>query len=277
MINTLQIGNLILGTLESGYLLGDSSGFASPSLKVDVKERGSSHGADLGKYFYGRRVFSVNLGIVGKNVTDYEDKRRALESVFDISAGLKRLTINTRSGISVYSDVIVTGELDLPYKKGSVVFSDARIELTAPFPFLMGVNEKVSIINVFSGGGFEAPFEVPLDISCGGDIITTLDNLGNTKSFPIITLYGELEDPTILNETNGDTFTLDYSIANGSNVKIDVYNRTVILNDTTNIREYFSGDWLTLESGINGLKLVATVYGENSKVFVNFRDCYLGI
>lgn len=277
MIKTIQIYNLTMGTLESGYIFGNLTGFGFPSLKVDIKERGSTHGADLGVSLYGRRVMGIELEIIGKNTTDYETKRRALELACDITRGLQRIYITTRSGIEVICDAIVTGDFDLPYTKGQMIFSSVRLELTAPYPFFNSKDQKSSLISLWSGGGWGLPFELPLDMSCGGDVVANVVNDGNTKSYPIITLYGQLEDATLTNETNGDTFSLDYEIADASQVVIDTFNRTIILNGTTNLRQYFSGDWLSLDPGGNGIKLTATTYGYNALVLITYRDSYLGL
>lgn len=277
MIQTIKIYNLTMGTLDSGYIFGNLTGFGFPSLKVDVKERGSTHGADLGVSLYGRRVMGIELEIIGKNTTDYETKRRALESACDITRGLQRVYITTRSGIEVICDAIVTGDFDLPYTKGQMIFSSVRLELTAPYPFFNSKDQKSSLISLWSGGGWGLPFELPLDMSCGGDVIANVVNDGNTKSYPIITLYGQLEDATLTNETNGEAFSIDYDITDSSQVVIDTFNRTIILNGTTNLRQYFSGDWLSLDAGGNGIKLTATTYGYNALVLITYRDSYLGL
>ena len=277
MIQTIKIYNLTMGTLDSGYIFGNLTGFGFPSLKVDIKERGSTHGADLGVKLYGRRVMGIELEIIGKNTTDYETKRRALELACDITRGLQRIYITTRSGIEVICDAIVTGDFDLPYTKGQMIFSSVRLELTAPYPFFNSKDQKSSLISLWSGGGWGLPFELPLDMSCGGDVIANVINDGNTKSYPIITLYGQLEDATLTNETNDEAFSIDYDITDGSQVVIDTFNRTIILNGTTNLRQYFSGDWLSLDSGSNGIKLTATTYGYNALVLITYRDSYLGL
>lgn len=277
MIQTIKIYNLTMGTLDSGYIFGNLTGFGFPSLKVDIKERGSTHGADLGVSLYGRRVMGIELEIIGNNPTDYETKRRALESACDITRGLQRVYITTRSGIEVICDAIVTGDFDLPYTKGQMIFSSVRLELTAPYPFFNSKDQKSSLISLWTGGGWGLPFELPLDMSCGGDVIANVVNDGNTKSYPTITLYGQLEDATLTNETNGEAFSIDYDITDSSQVVIDTFNRTIILNGTTNLRQYFSGDWLSLDSGSNGIKLTATTYGYNALVLITYRDSYLGL
>ncbi len=277
MIQTMKFNNLIMGTLESGYLFGDLTGLGSPSLKVDIKERGSTNGADLGVKLYGRRVIGINMMILGQNPADYELKRRALELACDITGGLKRLEITTRGGLLVHTDVIPTAEFDLPYKKGQLIFSDVRLELTAPFPFFESPTTNSNKITFFSGGGFEIDWEIDLDMSNGGTILQNITNNGNTYSYPTIILNGQIEDATLTNETNGESFSLDYNLADGSQIVIDTYNRTILLNGTTNIREYFSGDWIKLNPGSNGIKLNATSNGVNASVFVNFKDTYLGI
>lgn len=277
MIDTLKIGTLALGTTASGYLLDRLSGFGSPSVKVDIKERGSFHGADLGVHYYGRRVFGIELTIYGTSKTDYESKRLALETACDIYGGTTTLTILTKSGLELVSEAIATTEFDSPYEKGNMVFSSARLELTAPFPFLKGAIPQSKIVSVFAGGGFAIPYSIPMDMSAGTSVIDICSNAGNAVSFPIITLHGALEDPVLTNETTGDQMSFDYDLPNGSYITIDVYNRTILLNDTTNMRSYLTGDWITLAAGDNYIKLAATSFDGDGKAIFNYRDSYLGI
>lgn len=277
MINTLKIGNLTIGTLSSGFLLGTLNGFGSPAVKVDVKERGNFHGANLGEHLYGRRIFGVDLEIVGRTAAEYETNRRALEAALDIYDGLVEMVITTKNGLVLKADVIATQEFDLPYVKGNMVFGDARLELTAPYPFLQGFNAKTRTINLWSGGGFEIPFEVPLDMSAGATVVDNVDNDGNAVAFPIITLNGALEDPVITNETTGEEFSLNYTLTNGNYITIDVYNRTILLNGVTNLREYFTGDWMKLVAGANYIKLTATSFDSSGNAAFSYRDSYLGV
>jgi hypothetical protein len=277
MIQTLKIGNLTLGTLSSGYLFSSLAGFGCPSLKVDIKEKGSTHGADLGVHLYGRRVFEIELEILGTDKEDYETKRRALEQACDIYDGTTTLTILTKSGLELISTVIATAQFDLPYKKGAMVFSDARLELTAPYPFLRSKVIKNRIITMWSGGGFGIPFAIPMDMSAGASATHVLDNVGNAIGFPTIVLNGALEDPTIVNITTGEQMSFDYALTNGNYISIDVVNRVVLLNGVTNIRQYVSGDWISLIPGDNYVKLTATSFDSDGNAVFNFRDSYIGI
>lgn len=277
MIQTIKINNLTLGTLASGYIFSNFTGFAFPSVRVDIKDRGSFHGADLGSYLYGRRVLGIELEIIGEDKNDYELKRRALEKACDLRNGLIPLTINTKSGLVLQNSAIVSANIEMPYKKGNIIISEARIELTIPFPFFRGRTTKSETIWLWSGGGFGIPFEIPIYMSEGASVTSEIDNEGNTLAYPIITINGALENPVIVNDTTDQQMSLTYNLTNGNYITIDSYNRTVLLNGTTNIRQYIAGDWLYLATGSNSIRLSATSFDSDGNIVVSYKDTYLGI
>ena len=276
MIATMILNNITLGTLNSGYLFKKLRGFDFPDIRVSVKERGNQSGARLNSQLYGRRVFVIEFTILGESASDYETKRRALEKALEYTGGTKRLKIYTRSGLELYSDVIVTS-VDLGYEGGNVVFSEARIELTAPFPFIKSLDPVSLEINQFAGGGFAIPFAIPLPMATGQSTIATLTNNGNAYLFPIIKIYGEITNPTISDETNGQTFSITGTINDGHYVEIDTFLRTVTLDGTTNYKQYVSGDWLKFPSGASDVKLQSASYGANAKAILTYNHSYLGI
>ncbi len=277
MIKTLKLGSLTMGTLSSGYIFNKLTGFGFPSVRVNVKDRGSMHGADLSSYLYGRRAFVVELTIIGTSKTDYETKRRALEEACDIYNGTTTLTIYTKSGMVLQSTVIVSDTVDMPYEKGTMIFSEARLEMTAPYPFIKGYSTESKMVSIWAGGGFAIPFEVPMDMSAGASVVDTVTNNGNAIAFPILILNGKLEDAVIINESTGDEMNIDYNLTNGNYIEIDTYNRTALLNGVTNVRQYLSGDWIKLVSGENNIKLSATSFDSAGNILVSWKDSYLGV
>ena len=80
----------------------------------------------------------------------------------------------------------------------------------------------------------------------------TLTLGGNRDSTGIITINGPRTDPWIV---LGDTvLALNYTIPDGSTVTIDLYNKLIFLNGSTNIRRYLSvgeAGWPVLGPGSN--------------------------
>jgi len=277
MITTIAINGLTIGTYTSGYLFDTLNGFGSPDVKVSIKEKGAYHGADLGNYNYGKRGFSLEGRIVGDDTTDYAEKRRALEQAVDLYDGLQTVTIVTKDGLTLVVDVIITSAIDMPYEAGQAIMSNYRLEFAAPYPFIKGNADITETVPVHTGGGAEIPAELPLEIGQGGTGDTTVTNDGNAKAFPIIKIYGAIENPSISNQTRGESLGLTYTLNSTTDyIEIDTYNRTILLNGITNIRQYFTGDFIVLNPGDNTIRLSAASYAGGYAEII-YRDSYLGI
>lgn len=268
---------LTLGSYTSGYLFSLLEGFDFPQARIDIKDKGNSHGAVLGSKHYGRRVMRIEGEIVASSEADFETKRKNLVEACAFHNGLKDIIITTREGLELTTNAIVNVKPDLPYKKGKMIRGEFRIELVAPFPFLKSTTEQNETVEVYTGGGGEVPSAIPFAMTAGGGTAQTVENGGNVFAYPIIKIYGEIENPSILNETTGENFSLTYSLGAGRYIEIDVLNRTVKLDDDTNLLQYFSGDWITIAIGENILKLTGTNPSASAEAIFTFADNYLGI
>jgi len=278
MITQITINSLVIGTYASGYLFKQLSGFGFPEVRIDVKDRGNYDGAKLGNYNYGRRIMSIDGEIIGSSPSDYETKRQALEKAVRVSDGLATMQIATRGGLSLQADVILNALLDAPYKAGNMIRGEFRLEFVAPYPFILGQTENNEDISVYSGGGGTLPATLPFSLAVGGTGAVEISNSGNGKAYPTIKIYGAISNPSIQNETTGESFSIAYTLSYSTDyIEIDIFNRTVLLNGVTNILQYFSGDWLTLEAGANNLKLTASSNSSVAKATITWRDHYLGI
>ena len=277
MIKSLSIGNLVIGTYASGFLLEKHSGFGMPSLRVDMKDRGHYHGASLGSKFYGRRGLTIDGEIVGTSVEDYEEKRRLLAETFDIMKGLQMLYIRTHSGLAVQMEVILGNAVEMPYEKGKMVRGKFQLNLIGEKPFFEGITEHETVVSIYEGGGFGVPFAVPLAVDTGDDTSEILPNVGNGFVFPTITVYGAGENPTLRNDSTDQTLSISRVLNAGDYVVLDTYNRTAMLNGSTNITHQVSGDWLYLRAGNNDVRFSVSTPDEDARAVFNWRDTYLGI
>lgn len=277
MIKTLSIGDLLIGTYSSGFLLEKHSGFGMPSVQVDMKNRGHYHGANLGYKFYGRRGLTIDGEIVGLDVADYEAKRQLLASAFDIMKGEQTMYVETHSGLVVQMDVILGNAVEMPYEKGKMVRGKFQLNLIGGKPFFESAIPFTATVNLYEGGGFGVPFAIPLAVDAGDDTSEVVANAGNGYVFPTITIYGQGTNPTISNANTGQTLSVLRALSDGEFVVIDTYNRTAMLNGNTNITHQISGDWLYLRAGNNDVRLSMTTPNANAKATFEWRNCYIGI
>lgn len=271
---------LDIANYSNGYFLGDHQGLSSPTLRVDLKQKGNSHGAVLGSKLYGERKIKIAGELIGTNPTNYEELRKEIIETCALHNGLKDLLITTKSGLEVKADYIVES-VELPYKKGSVIRGDFDISLSCPYPFFKGVTDKSEEIFPFGSSGGAIPAAIPYALTSGGGSAVNCENSGNIYSHPIFKIYGEIENPSILNDTTGKSLSLTYTIPSGKYVEIDVFLRTLKLSSGENLRQYLnvSDDefWVVLEAGDNNMKLTGTNPSGSAKLVVEYNDSYLGI
>lgn len=279
MIISAFCNGLTIGTLESGYTFKSLKGFDNPTVRINVKDNGNYHGARFGSAYYGARVITIEGEILGSSPEDYEEKRRALGQAYTILNGLQTVTFITRGGLTVKADCIVNSRIEIPYEKGLMQRGDFRIELIAPFPFFLGSSTQTHTVYVFEGGGATIPAEIPLTFSDSLASDIDINNLGNVEAYPIIKLYGIMNDPVIRNNTSGLQLSIDYNLdTEDKYIEIDTYRRTAKRGDTgANIFANVTGDFWTLKTGINNIVLSASSYGEGARAEIVYQYHYLGL
>jgi hypothetical protein len=160
--------------------------------------------------------------------------------------------------------------------------ADFNLNLFAPD---IRINSQVlheSRINIFEGGGMPIPMGIPMDMSAGTSVETNILNAGDFTSYPQITIYGSIEDPTITNLTTGESFSLDYTLTSSDErIEIDFKKHTVLyFADPTangvNIRDKFINDFFLLAPGNNTIKLVVVNSADTGYAQIKWRDSYLG-
>lgn len=278
MLSQISIGNITIGTYVSGYLIKKLSGFDFPQVRVGVIDRGNYHGARFSNAYYGRRVMSVDGEIIGSSPEDYEAKRIAMEQALSLYDGLKQLNITTKSGLLLKADVVVNSQFEAPYSAGQAIRGEFRIELVAPYPFLESLDENEEEILILNSGGGEIPMTIPFSLALGAEVVEPIENVGNGNAFPSIRIHGTIDTPSLINQTTGKTLSIAYDMTDDADyIDLDFYNRTALLNGTTNVMQYISGEWWTLEPGENSIKLTGASANEAAKAVVTWRDAYLGV
>lgn len=98
-------------------------------------------------------------------------------------------------------------------------------------------------------------------------IKTTVNNIGWATTYPTITLYGPIVDPTIANETTGNSLVFNCSLSSTDVLEIDLYNKLITLNGSPARNLLASGTWFGAPPGESIFDLSAPsgyVVGETS-------------
>ena len=282
MIKTIAIGDVLIGQLgakKSGFLISAHSGFGMASVRVDMTDRGHYDGANFGYAYYGKRAMTIEGEIIGWDVEDYEDLRMKLMQSLDIKNGLQTVLVKTHTDRAYKTRAIISDTAEAPYEKGKMIRGKFQFTLIGEKPFFESTLQKEEMIKIYTAGGFAVPFAIPFSIALGGDDSTkVLTNDGTARVKPYITIFGAVNSPTIKNVNTDESISIDYNIANASDyITIDVYNRIVMYNDTINITDKFSGDWLSLQEGNNSIRFTAVSSQESASVKFQWNDAFIGI
>ena len=95
----------------------------------------------------------------------------------------------------------------------------------------------------------------------------TAENSGDEEIYPIFKITGEAINPIIT--VNGVNYTLLYTLAETDTVTIDCENKTVVLNDTTNILNYWGTEFPIFSVGNN------TINVSNGNLKTYWKDKYI--
>ena len=283
-LDSLQIHD---NTSDIGYfVMPNIQGLEKPEIRLPSFVRPNTDGAVVPNQLYGGRLITLEGKVYANDISTYRSRRIALETATgiqrDTSGNLKPITLKfkTMDDISLQVEVYTR---QLVFADEYLTHGKFKLDLFAPSLYLVGQTLLSSDIFVFFGGGMEIPMAIPMSMNQSGSSVTELTNSGNVSSYPIYTLFGPLTNPTFTNLTTGKSFTLNYTLSSSSeNITIDTIKRTVIYRPTqngnpTNIRQYFSGDFVTLVPGVNQVKLSNSNYNNQAFCRVVWRDSYSGI
>lgn len=228
----------------------------------------------------GFRIITVN-GIVGENagtVQQHALDRKALMAALPIGTTIP-VYITTFAGETYRIDCNVT-DVKLEYRQRGHT-SDYLIQLTAGDPLFYstdGGDVQTAIVNLQAQtGGYVTPYDLPVDWA-GGAQPTIVTNSGDAQVFPVIELHDEAHNPRITNQTTGETFGLNISMADGDVIVIDMGNRTVTFNGS-NIMGNRTSDstWWGLTPGDNSIVLTSATSDDNVFAELQWRNGVMGI
>lgn len=258
------------------------SGLDGPERRINTLSRPGQHGAIVSSELYDARLITLNGRITGTSYADFENNRKAFIAATAISLDSNRYPVPTRisftmlDGSSYYVDVIFDKPLmDLTYP----MLADFQVTATAPNPFIFAATSVTSgAVSPPSGGGYVVPMIVPYTSAAATGGSTILNNAGSETAWPIITLTGPLATPVLSNNTTGSLLQLNYTLATGDQVIIDMFNHTITLNGASLIStKTATSDWWGLQPGNNTVTLTTTNTSDTGSMTVAYNTPYVGV
>lgn len=275
-------GSINLNDPANGYYLQpDLEGLTGlPELRTTSGVNAGADGGWTSAQFYDARLININGVIVDTDVAQLEAKRQALASL--VAQGrLDQLTLKFVSEAgNVYTVQVRVTSLEMALQQ-SRASQQYLLQLRADDPLIYddaGGSGAEAIIHVQQAlGGFEIPFEFPLTIGGGSDS-TIVDNLGSESVQPIITLYGPLRSPTVVNKTTNQQLQILADLAGTDTVVIDTQLKTITLNGQNAYHLKAEGsEFISLAPGRNVMFLTSAQTSDAGYAGVKFKGGHLTI
>lgn len=250
---------------------------------VQYPNPGQNYGR-IPQAFYDVRTITITGHIQGQNATDYLAKRQAFSQACLINHDsngyptLTKLQLTALDGNSYFTN-IQPQKPSAPYTMPD--WGKYQLSMVAPDGRLYGVTQLTSgvITAPLLGRGILVPTIVPVlgSGTTGGS--ATIFNPGTVESHPIITLTGPLTNPYVQNATTGYSFQIDTTIPGGSSVVVDMYEQSVVYNNSTNFishKDNYS-TWWTVVPGINAFTISTSSTSDTGSAVITAYPAYLSL
>ncbi|QQG43390.1 MAG: phage tail family protein [Candidatus Daviesbacteria bacterium] len=251
-----------------------------PNISYTSAKKGGFVGQSVSVGNFSSYQIVMEWQIVGSSRSDLATQRDDFAKLLGaiIRNGTQSLRIDRSNGVDLQIDVNavkITGDV----QSDDTTSSKLLVEFATEYPFLQSITQQDEDVNIFTGGGMSIPMPIPMDMSVGGSNDVTIINGGTYSAYPRFEFFGPLQNPSLANITTGETLNLNMNLLTSSDsVVVDTFLRTAVLNPGgSNIRQFITGEFFTLEPGNNLLHLGAGAFNTQGKVMVTFRDHYLGI
>ena len=216
LISSTDSINLNSGA-DGFYLNPDLDGLTGlPEIRSSNGVNGGYDGGWTSTQLWGARLITIRGLIVDKDGSAVETKRKQLAKL--VGQGKKDpLTLKFVSEAGrTYTCTVRTTNCTMALQN---VYSrqEYQIQLRADDPLLYddGGDDVQATLRVQTDSeGFDIPFDIPLDISSGADPVVV--DAGEDANYPIITMYGELHSPTIVNQTTNQQLQLGADLGGSS-------------------------------------------------------------
>lgn len=233
----------------TGGQIGKLEGWEYPSVISAIDDIPGNRGALYINSKFGRRRFSI-LGFVKEQGLD---DRVTMGLALRQTGVLKTMTFTTLDNLALQASIEVLS-LDHKYSSGGTSF---LIDMVAPDP------------RFYSQTLYDTLFD--------NSDTKNVTNAGNEITSLKFKLSGAGSNWTITNNTTGKSFVLARSISGTDYIEIDGANNTVLLNGVTSVFNDFTGDFFSLDPGVNSITTLVTSGDVTTAIHVYHRDAYISL
>ena len=254
--NTLGIRRAL--SSRSGYLVREVRGFSLPDKDHIYARAPQQHGATYVDTFFRPRECSMIIHVKGRCAEDFQAKHRALVRAMNpLDDCQLRIETDDHERYTLTCRPVTAMEV----ARLNAITSDILVQLVADDPFFHTPEEEEEFVAALVPG-LRIPFAFPGVIRPAYfTALLTVTNNGHVLVPPIVTINGLCTNPSIANETTGETLTVDETVAAGDVLTVDMGERTAIITGgggaETNVLGSVSGVWWALALGDNAIRITS--------------------
>lgn len=287
----------VLSTLADVYWLGDDGFGMAPSERITEKGPMQHGVTDLG-FRLQPRIITLVFAIQKPRGNDYWDGRDEVLRWFKPSNDalilrLRKFDYRRALDIYYYNDLTLPSNDGRDLRKNEV-YHRIAVQCYAPDPTWYDP-ETVSL-NYDLGLGaemFEVPLEVPVDVGADSahDLPIVINYAGSWLTYPIIRIYGPIDDPVLENSTTGEKldFSTGITIGVGEWYEIDCrygyktvvdqagVNKIADLTTDSDLATFHIEAEYEAAGGVNTLLFSGANGSPNTRVTIQYMTRYIGI
>ena len=248
-----------------------------PDIRAAQGNNVGKDGGWAGKGLFEPRFIAATVQIAHHDVAVVETKRRELATL--LAEQNLRIKYVTEGGSTYTTKVRVLGApAPLEQLLTKVLI---KVNLKADDPLLYDyVGSGSGIVATLPvrvpSGGFEIPFEFPLIIEGGASYVDVI-NGGTSTVAPIITLYGPLHEPTVVNLTTNQQIQILADLSDTDVLVMNTALETITLNglDVYYLKSEES-EFIDVNAGTNAMYLESNNAGDAGYAEIEYNSGYIG-
>jgi phage-related protein len=252
---SFSFNNQVFGGAGSPYQIQNVDGLESlPGIRNQDDNRGYNDGMFSGRDFLAGRTVTITFNTFGTEGFSAQDNYNTIQrTLLPQTQGTTPLYFmlsdnNTEQVINARVRALRTS-IDPNYTYGYIT---SQVEFFCPNPLYYASNEQTALL-LYSPPTGRIYNRVYNLVYGGGSATITTDvvNTGWADTYPLITLYGPIDNPVFGNETQNAELDFNVSMTDTDVLVIDLYNKLITLNGTPARNTLTSGTWFSAQPGTN--------------------------
>jgi hypothetical protein len=266
---SFSFNGLVFGGAGSPYQILSVEGLEGlPGIRNQDDNRGYADGMFSGRDFYSGRPITMTIQTTGNGTGSAQANLNTLQqALIAQQSGTTPLyfLLSNAAGEQVINARVrgFMTTVDPNYTYGYIL---SQVTFFCPDPAYYDSNTQTAtllfspptgriydrIYNLVYGGG-------------SATITTTISNNGWYYAFPLINIYGPIDNPVIGNTTQNASLSFNASLSDTDVLTVDLYNKLITLNGLPARNLLLSGTWFSASPGNNSFYLT----GDAGSTLVN--------